>query len=220
MPHFTIRIVSDTVCPWCYVGKKNLDAAIALYQATQPDTAATDSFSVTWQPFMLNPHAPLPSIDKQAYYAQRFGADRAQAMHARVARAGAAVGIAFRFGGRTGSSRDSHRLIQLGHKQGVQTRVVEQLFAAYFEHEQDITAIEVLVGAGVRAGLDEREVREWLETGSGGEEVDREVAEARARGVQGVPCFVVQGRYCVEGAGAPGQFLDVFEEIRERECRE
>lgn len=99
----------------------------------------------------------------------------------------------------------------------MQTRVVEELFNAYFENEEDITDVEVLVGRGVRAGLEEGEVREWLESGKGGEEVDREVEEARRRFVTGVPNFTVNGRWEVQGAEEPGAFLRVFEEVKEVE---
>lgn len=215
MTKYTISIVSDTVCPWCYVGKNRLELAIKQHKTTHP----TDTFTTTWHPFYLNPDAPKKSTDKRALYAAKFGAQRTQVMQAHLARLGKAVGIDFQFGGRTGNTRDSHRLIQLGRTKGedVQTRVVEELFNAYFENEEDITDTETLVGRGVKAGLEEKEVREWLKSGAGGEEVDREVKEAQRKFVTGVPNFTINGRFEVQGAEEPAAFLQVFEEIKDTE---
>ena len=143
-------------------------------------------------------------------------------MFQRLSAIGNDVGINFRFGGKTGNTRDSHRLVQLGKTKGpdVQTKVVEQLFEAYFEREKDITSHDVLRQAGVNAGLAEMEVREWLETDKGGREVDSEVKEAQARGVSGVPNFVLHGKkekYEIGGAQDGEAFAKVFERVKEIE---
>jgi predicted DsbA family dithiol-disulfide isomerase len=215
MTQYTISIVSDTVCPWCYVGKNRLERAITQHRTTYPN----DTFTTSWHAFYLNPDAPKQSTDKQALYAAKFGAQRTQVMQAHLARLGKDIGINFKFGGKTGNTRDSHRLIQLGRTKGedMQTRVVEELFAAYFENEEDIVDVETLVRRGVQAGLDEREVREWMESGAGGEEVDREVGEAKRKFVTGVPKFTINGRYEVQGAEEPAAFLQVFSEIKDTE---
>lgn len=137
----------------------------------------------------------------------------------RLAAAGKDVGIDFKFGGKTGNTRDSHRLIQLGKTKGpdVQTRVVEELFKSYFENEEDITSRAVLQAAGVRAGLAEEEVRAWLESGKGGREVDREVREAQMKDISGVPHFTLQGKYEIGGAQDADAFVKVFERIKELE---
>jgi predicted DsbA family dithiol-disulfide isomerase len=171
---------------WCYVGKKRLEKGIALYKERHPDS--NDTFSTTWFPFYLNPGAGK-SIDKQGMYESKFGKERTAAIHERLSQIGGAEGINFKYGGRTGNTRDSHRLVQLGKTKSpqVQTRVIEELFASYFENEKDITSQEVLVEAGVKAGLEEKEVREWLESGKGGREVDLEVRDAVAGNISGVP---------------------------------
>jgi predicted DsbA family dithiol-disulfide isomerase len=239
MTNFNISIVSDTVCPWvnpfphlptppriplanpqtpqCYVGKNKLEAGISTYKRLHPNTP--DTFSTTWLPFYLNPHAPKTGIDKRAYYAQKFGPERTAAIFERLAAVGKAVGIDFKFGGKTGNTRDSHRLIQLGKSKSpqVQTRVVEELFRAYFEQERDITSHDVLQDAGVKAGLDDAEVKAWLGSGRGGEEVDREVAEAQMRGVGGVPNFTLQGKYEIGGAQDAEAFVRVFERVKAME---
>lgn len=131
MTHFNIDIISDTVCPWCYVGHKRLTRAIAQHTQRHP----ADTFTTAWHAFYLDPTAPTPGEDKQARYERRFGATRTRMMQERLAQIGAQEGIAFKFGGRTGNTRDSHRLVALGRAKGgeAQTRVVEALFNAYFE---------------------------------------------------------------------------------------
>lgn len=137
----------------------------------------------------------------------------------RLAQVGKEAGINFKFGGKTGNTRDSHRLIQLGKTKSpaMQTRVVEELFAAYFEQEGDITSHEVLRKAAVKAGLDEKEVNEWLESDKGGEAVDKEVEEAQMNQISGVPNFTLQGKYEVGGAQDAGVFLRLFEKIKAME---
>jgi predicted DsbA family dithiol-disulfide isomerase len=236
MTKYNISIVSDTVCPWCYVGKNRLELAMKQHLSTHP----SDTFTTSWKPFYLNPDSPKVSTDKQALYEAKFGAQRTHVMvssvaasakfvaysltnkfvqQAHLARLGKDIGINFKYGGKTGNTRDSHRLIQLGKTKGedVQTRVVEELFNAYFENEEDITEKETLVKRGVQAGLEEQEVREWLESGAGGEEVDREVMEAKKKFVTGVPNFTINGRFEIQGAEEPAAFLRVFDEVKDTE---
>jgi predicted DsbA family dithiol-disulfide isomerase len=217
MTNFDIRIVSDTVCPWCYVGKNKLERGIAAYKSTHP--GSKDTFSTTWCPFYLNPHAPKTGIDKREYYKSKFGDDSASMIFERLGGVGKEVGINFSFGGKTGNTRDSHRLVQLGKTKSaeVQTRVVEELFKSYFEKEKDITSHETLREAGVKAGLEGEEVEEWLKSDKGGAEVDKEVAEAQMRGVSGVPNFVLQEKYEIGGAQDPNAFVRVFEKVKAME---
>jgi predicted DsbA family dithiol-disulfide isomerase len=163
----------------------------------------------------------LIGMDKATLYKTKFGEERAAQIFNRVAQAGTEVGVNFKFGGRTGNTRNSHRLVQLGKSKSpeVQKRVVEELYEAYFEKEQDITSLEVLKTAGVNAGLDEKEVEEWLKTDKGGKQVDEEVMEARMERITGVPNFTVNGRYEVGGAQDPQVFLSLFEKIKGLEGR-
>ncbi|KAL5360183.1 thioredoxin-like protein [Aspergillus floccosus] len=229
MTHFNIQIISDTVCPWCYIGFRRLSRAITTHKTTHP----ADTFTLTWHTFYLNPHSPTyPGVDKQAFYASKFGAERTAAIFARLGGIGEAEGIAFRFGGRTGNTRDSHRLLwyaglkekesaaapegkgESGEIGGLQTRVAERLFRAYFEEELNITDPAVLRQAAVAAGLNEGEVDRVLEGEEGGEEVDREAEKARRQLVTGVPYFLVQGQYAVEGADEPETFLEIFQRLK------
>lgn len=138
----------------------------------------------------------------------------------RLAETGAQLGINFKFGGKTGNTRNSHRLVQLGKTKSpaVQTRVVEELFAAYFENEKDITDRQVLKAAGIGAGLDEKEVDEWLDSDKGGSEVDAEVKKAKMQFISGVPNFTVQGKYEIGGAQDPDVFLKIFSDIKAEEA--
>ncbi|TVY48466.1 hypothetical protein LOCC1_G001933 [Lachnellula occidentalis] len=186
MTQFNIEVVSDTVCPWCYVGKQKLEKAISAYKTQHPDS--NDTFSTTWMPFYLNPGAPKVGVDKTAYYRSKFGDDRTELIFERLSQVGKDMGINFKFGGKTGNTRDSHRLIQLGKLKSpaIQTRVVEELFAAYFENE-------------------------------GGKAVDEEVEAAQSQQISGVPNFTIQGKYEIGGAQDPGVFLRLFEKIKATE---
>ncbi|KAL8695922.1 MAG: hypothetical protein Q9224_003074 [Gallowayella concinna] len=217
MTNFNISIVSDTVCPWCYVGKNKLDRAISLYRSSHPNS--TDTFSTTWYPFYLNPDAPKTGVDKRQYYMSKFGPERTPMIFDRLASAGKPVGIDFKFGGKTGNTRDSHRLIQLAKTKGpkMQTRVVEELFKSYFEQEEDITSHTVLKAAAEKAGLEEGEIREWLESNKGGKEVDREVVEAQMKAVSGVPHFTIQDKFEIAGAQDPQAFVQIFERVKAME---
>jgi predicted DsbA family dithiol-disulfide isomerase len=128
-------------------------------------------------------------------------------------------GINFKFGGKLGNTRDSHRLIQLGKLKGpqMQTRVIEELFAAYFENEKDITTYEVLLEAAEKAGLDKSEAKEWLESGKGGPEVDKEVQDAYAQNISGVPNFTINGKFEVGGAQEPAAFVQLFERLKKQD---
>ena len=210
MVNYSVEVVSDTVCPWCYVGKNRLDLAIKEHKRSNP----SDTFNIIWKPFYLNPDAPK-SVDKQAYYMQKFGPQRTKMMQGHLAQVGRQVGINFGFEGNTGNTRDSHRMIQLAKTKGpdMQTRVVEELFNSYFEANEDITDKEVIIQRGIKAGLGEDEVRDWMNSDKGGKEVDREVIEAQEKMISGVPNFTINGVYDIQGAQEPMAFLQVFGKV-------
>ncbi|KAF1931516.1 thioredoxin-like protein [Didymella exigua CBS 183.55] len=216
MTNFNINIVSDTICPWCYVGKKRLEKGITAYKQKYPDS--DDTFSTQWYPFYLNPDAGK-SLDKQEMYIKKFGQERTATINQMLAKVGQDEGINFKFGGKTGNTRDSHRLVQLGKTKGskMQTRVVEELFAAYFENEKDITTQEILIESGVKAGLEEEEIKDWLDSGKGGAEVDKEVQDAREQNISGVPNFIINDRFEIGGAQEPAAFVQLFERLKKSE---
>ena len=138
----------------------------------------------------------------------------------RMVAVGKSNGINFSFGGKTGNTRDSHRLIEMaGRKsEATQERVVEGLFQAYFEKEQDITSHDVLKAAATKSGIGEDEVDRWLKSDEGGEVVDKEVMQAQVKGISGVPNFTLQGKYELGGAQDAQAFLDMFEEAKSVEA--
>jgi len=214
MTQFNIEIVSDTICPWCYVGKKQLDRAIDAWKERYPKRE--DVFNIVWKPFYLVADLPKEAIEKSTYYNQRFGPSRASQIHASMTQIGLTHSISFKHGGKIGNTRDSHRLLQLAKTKSpaTQSAVVLQLFKKYFEEEADITQLSVLKEAGVMGELDGDEVTEWIARGdNGGREVDREVDEAKRKGISGVPNFTVQGLYEVSGAQDSSVFLGIFGKI-------
>ncbi|KAE8351658.1 DSBA-like thioredoxin domain-containing protein [Aspergillus coremiiformis] len=229
MTNFNIQIISDSVCPWCYVGLRRLSRAIVTHQSIHP----ADTFTLTWHAYYLRPDSPpYPGIDKREYYISRFGEDGFAQISNRLREVGRQEGIAFKFSGTVGNTRDSHRVIwYAGQKEresgsssvatepgvvgGLQTRVVEHLFRAYFEEEGNITNRKMLLEAAVMAGLDRSEVERLLESDEGGQEVDVEASQAQRQLVTGVPYYTIQGQYAVGGAEDPSAFLQVFEQVKQ-----
>src|SRR3984885_8749633 len=190
-----IEIVSDVVCPWCYVGKRRLEAALA-----QSDDAAV---AVRWRPFQLDPTIPSQGLDRRAYMRAKFRGDaRLAEVHGRLRAVGAEVGIDFDFEAisRSPNTLDAHRLIRWAAASGVQDEVVERLFSAYFEQGRDIGDRSVLTGIASECGMDAEAVERRLAAGEDVEAVRAEIAEAQEIGVTGVPFFIFASRLAVSGA--------------------
>lgn len=198
-------------CTQCYVGKNRLEKAISAYKNTVPN-GEQDTFTVTWHPFYLDPTLPKHGTPAEIHLANKFGAERAKMMNGRLQQMGAAEGLAFKARGPIGNTRDAHRLLQLAKQKGaeVQNKVVAELFQSHMEEGKDITSHEMLADAAAKAGIDKDEAKNWLAEGKGGDDVDREVQEAYAMGVQGVPNFTVNGKYVLEGAQDPETFVQTF----------
>lgn len=218
MTNFKITVTSDTVCPWCYVGHEQLIAAEKKYHELHPSSG--DTFSVSYRPYQLQPdwpRGPAGAQDKQAFYAAKFGPERTKLMQQRLKLVGDEIGIDFKFGGRTGNSRDSHRLVWLAKKYGteMESKAIDGLFKLYFEQEGDITDLENLRGIATTAGIPDADFqRAIVDSDEGGDEVDRDVVEAQMRGISGVPDYVVQDKYHLGGAAGPEAFLEIFEKIK------
>lgn len=192
-----IDVISDVVCPWCFVGKRRLEQAIAM----RPDRPV----AVRWHPFQLDPTIPPGGMDRKAYMERKFGAGgRLAEIHARLAAIGADVGIGFDFEAirRSPNTRDAHRLIRLAALEGLQGPVSEALFAAYFEEGLDIGDRAVLADIAERSGLERTRVESMLAGEDLVAEVEGEIRSAQDMGVQGVPFFIIAGRYAVSGAEA------------------
>src|SRR5216684_690697 len=191
-----IEVISDAICPWCWVAKRRLDRAIA---ASSPDVTA----SVTWHPFELNPEMPKAGVDRRAYRSAKFGSwQHSQALDAQVAAAGGSDGLVFNHDKmeRTPNTVDAHRLIWLAGQQGKQDVVVEGLFAAYFNEGRDVGDPAVLADVGASAGLDRAMILAMLASDEGQAEVQSELQRAVSLRVSGVPTVLVDGVPLFSGA--------------------
>ncbi len=209
-----IDIISDVVCPWCYIGKRQIEAALAMYAQQHP---GADKPSVTWRPFQLNPQLPAEGMSRQDYVVQKFGAARAKDIYARVAGVGAEYGIAFAFDkiARQPNTVAVHSLIALAGTTGAQTeglqdRVKEAFLQAYFLDGVDLTETENLVEIATAAGLDRAKVEQCLSDPQSRQAVAQEDQRARAIGVEGVPFFIFNGKLAVSGAQGPDALLDAM----------
>ncbi len=209
-----IDIISDVVCPWCYIGKRQIEAALALYAQQHPEA---DRPSLTWRPFQLNPQLPAEGMSRQDYVVQKFGAARAKDIYARVAAVGAEYGIAFAFDRitRQPNTVAAHSLIALAgaakHRaDGLQDRVKEAFLQAYFLDGVDLTRTESLVAIAAAAGLDRPKGGRYLAGPQSRQVVEREDQRARAIGVEGVPFFIFDGKLAVSGAQGPQALLDAM----------
>jgi predicted DsbA family dithiol-disulfide isomerase len=194
----TIDVVSDVVCPWCYVGKRRLEAALAARPALAPPV-------VRWHPFQLNPDIPADGVDRRSYLEAKFGGrERAREIYARVEAAGREAGIEFDFERieRQPNTVDAHRLIrwaQLADDRRADA-LVERLFRAYFTEGVDLGRAEALAALAGEAGLDASAAQAFLATDDGRAEVQAADARAKSMGVSGVPFFIFGRRVAVSGA--------------------
>lgn len=200
-----IDVWSDIACPWCYVGKRRLEAALAGFPAR-------DAVDVVWRAFELDPQAPRvrdPSVSYAERLAKKYGASvaQAEAMIRRVTDVAAADGLDLRFDkARPGNTFDAHRVLHLAAKRGMQDSVKERLLRAYMTEGEAIGEPEVLARLAGQAGLDEAEVQEMLASDLYAREVRADEARARELDITGVPFFVIGGRYAVSGA-QPAELL-------------
>ena len=209
-----IDIISDVVCPWCYVGKRQIEAALALYAQQNP---GADQPSLAWKPFQLNPQLPAEGMSRQEYVVQKFGAARAKDIYARVAGVGTEYGIAFAFDRivRQPNTVAAHSLIALAGAavqpvDGLQSRVKEAFLQAYFLKGVDLTRPENLIAIATAAGLDRAAVEQCLADPKSRRAVEQEDQRARALGVEGVPFFIFNGKLAVSGAQGPAALLDAM----------
>jgi predicted DsbA family dithiol-disulfide isomerase len=206
-----IDVISDTVCPWCFIGKRRLHKAMAL----RPDIA----FDVKWRPYQLDTQVPRGGMDRQAYMRAKFGDDpkRIVEMYKLIAAEGAKDGIEFDFASiqRRPNTLDSHRLIRWAEAAGVQDDVVERLFIAYFENAEDIGDIRVLADIADMCGMDGVEVAQMLESDTDLNLVEREDQIAREMGVTGVPAMIFGNRLAVSGAREPEVLVSVIDRVTE-----
>lgn len=203
----TIDVVSDVVCPWCFVGRKRLEQALAL----NPDLDAT----VNWRPFQLDPTIPAKGKDRQRYMQEKFGSsDRIFEVHQQLTELGGEVGIEFDFEAIQVSPNtlDAHRLIRWAAQAtpNVQDELVGILFSYYFEQGKDIGDRQILLEAAAEAGLDAAIVESLLPTDADVVGVRQEIDMASQVGVRGVPCFILDQKYAIMGAQSADVLADAI----------
>jgi predicted DsbA family dithiol-disulfide isomerase len=206
----TLDIISDPICPWCYIGKARLDQAIA--------ETGIDPFDISWRIFQLNPEMPPDGVDRREYLETKFGGpEGAERVYSRVRQTAAESGLALDFDKikRTPNTFDAHRLIRWAKATGTQTAVVQQLFCRYFENGEDISDHDVLLDAAVAAGMERAVVAKLLAGDADRDVLNEEEQAARNMGVGGVPCFVIGGRYVLNGAQDVATWKKVITEIGE-----
>lgn len=193
-----IDVIFDTVCPWCFIGKRRLEIALA----RRPGVRAR----LRWRPFLLNPDMPEGGIPRSAYLERKFGGTaRVARMLSSLQDAGAGLGIDFDFNAitRTPNTLESHRLVRLATEQDKEAQVVEALFIAYFQQGRDIGDRTVLTEIAEACGMDGGQVEAHLRTSSGRGDVFMENAHTHRMSINGVPCFIFDGAYGIAGAQEP-----------------
>ena len=201
-----IDIHSDVICPWCWIGKRRLEEALA--------GLAPGAAMVRWHAYQLNPGMPAGGMPRAEYRRRKFGsAEHAAARDAQVTTVAARAGLVFDLAGqrRTPNTVLAHRLIWLAGRRGVQDAVVEELFSAYFSAGLDVGDAAVLARIGGAHGLDG--VGAFLAGSEGAEEVQSEEDAIRARGIDGVPLFVINGQERLAGAQPAAEFSALFAQV-------
>ncbi len=208
-----IDVYSDVVCPWCYIGKRRIEAALA----ARPDLETR----LHWRPFQLNPDMPASGMDRQTYLTAKFGGDdKASGIYENIRMVGASCGIPFAFEAidRTPNTLLAHKMIRRAETHEYQDSLVERLFKGYFLEGEDIGDPAVLIRLAVEGGLPEDAARDCLENDSGESDAVRlEDMRARQLGIQGVPFFILDQQYAISGAQEPEAFHPLFDILSTQE---
>lgn len=203
-----IDIFSDTVCPWCFIGKRRLERALG--------GELPEGLEIQWRAFQLNPDMPSEGMDRKAYLEAKFGGpEGARRVYDQIMLAGQGEGIEFEFKSipRTPNSVQSHRLIRYAMTKGKEDEVVERLFNGYFLEGKDIGDDQVLTEIAEASGLPREEVEAFLAGDEYREEILGEDLYARQQGINGVPCFIFNGRYALSGAQDPAILRQVIDSL-------
>ena len=208
-----LDILSDPICPWCYIGKANLDRALA----SHPD----HPFAIEWHPFQLNPDMPEGGMDRRTYLETKFGGQQAavQAYTPVVENAQkAGLEIDFEAMEKTPNTLNAHRLIHWAGLEGRQTPVVSALFRAYFKEGRDIGDSDVLVEIGESMEMDAAMIRKLLSTDADADDIRARDANARERGVTGVPTFILANQHVLPGAQPPELWAQVLDDLANQQA--
>ncbi|MGW1995533.1 DsbA family oxidoreductase [Embleya sp. NPDC001921] len=208
-----VEIYSDIACPWCYVGKRRFERALAAFPGAE-------DIQVTYRPYELDPTTPAQPAPLRERLAAKFGAANLDGMNARLADVGAGEGITFDFTRALAvNTLTAHRVLWLALTEfgpTAQAALKDRLLAAYFSEGENVADHDRLTEFAVEAGLDRDRVVAFLASDEGSDEVRREIAEAREMGVTAVPTFVFEGKWAVQGAQEASTFLQVLEQVRDQ----
>jgi predicted DsbA family dithiol-disulfide isomerase len=202
-----IQFWSDVVCPWCYLGKRRFEHALAGFEHR-------DEVKVVHRAFQLDPTAPKDqTFDQIELLTKKYGmsAEQIKGQHANLVELAAAEGLEYRFGSRSGNTFDAHRLVRLGLERGVQEAVLERFFRAHFTEQRSLFETDSLIALAVEAGLDADEAGRVLSEEKYTEEIEADVQQALAYGANGVPFVVIDARYGVSGAQPRATFAGALE---------
>lgn len=209
-PKIKVDVVSDVVCPWCYIGKRRIEKAM--------DTLKDKyDFEVEYHPFELNPTMPEAGVNQKEYLSAKFGSEeRYNQITASTTAAAAGEGLNFDFNKQKVSpnTRNSHRVIQYAKLEGKQAEVKEAFMKAYFEQGIDLSKKENLVSVAVGAGLSKEAVETLLSSDAGLSAIEQQEQELQKLGISGVPFYIINSKYGVSGAQASETFVQAFEDIR------
>ena len=203
-----LDVIVDVVCPWCFLGKRRLDAAIAELDDLD--------IEVRYRPFQLDPTIPQEGIEREDYVIGKFGsADALDEAHARLFSLGADVGITYAFDliEKTPNTLDAHRLVRWAAAEGLGDPMLERLFSLFFEDGADLTKAETLIAAAEEIGLDEDEVTMKLEGGVDLDAVKADIAHAGRMGITGVPTIIVENKFAISGAQTSEVLVDALRRI-------
>ncbi len=206
-PTGRIDVISDVICPWCYIGKRQLERALDLLAAHHCRIA------IAWHPFQLNPEMPAEGVERTSYRISKFGSlERSRQLDQRITETAATVGLEFHLDRivRTPNTVNAHRLIRFAGQRGAQDAVVEELFDSYFCKGADIGDSKILADVAAEAGLDRAEVLASLAGDEGRREVLAADEMARNAGIQGVPSFALQGHILFSGAVPAEEMAQTF----------
>ena len=203
----TVDVISDVICPWCFIGKRRLEKAVAAHGGP---------VTVRWHAFQLNPAMPKEGISRREYRIKKFGSwERSMQLDANIVAVGNEEGIIFDFDKmeRTPNTLDAHRLIWLADQEGCQDAVVEALFWAYFTEGRDISNLQTLIDVVAEAGLDRQRAEAVLNSEEGMDAIKEAGEQARRLQVSGVPFFIINGGVKLSGAQPPDVFLEAFNHV-------
>jgi predicted DsbA family dithiol-disulfide isomerase len=204
-----LDIISDPICPWCYIGKTLLDRALE----AEPE----HPFEIEWHPFQLNPDMPMEGMDRRAYLERKFGSKKAAVkVYGQIDQHARDVGLELDLGGikRTPNTLNAHRLIHWAGIEQRQSMVVSAMFRAYFKEGRDISDVEVLADLADTCGMDAALIQRLLATDEDLEGVREKDAGFRKMGVNSVPTFIIAGQHAVPGAQSPEMWRKVIADIK------